>query len=100
MERSLMAVLLAVGILLGGVTGAAYARARCRWDDYQIIKKRVPVLRRTAWLLIRLAATKIGVIALLLIGAVAYAAAGADHERATPTPTPTVTPMPRQQSGR
>jgi hypothetical protein len=97
-----MAVLLAIGVLIGGVMGTAYARARRGWTDYQTTKKAVPGFRRTAWLLIRLAATKIGVVALLLIGAVAYAAVGPDHDRIDPrpSPTPTVTPIPSARSGR
>jgi hypothetical protein len=95
-----MAVLLAVGILIGGVVGAAYARARRGWSDYQTTKKSVPVLRKTAWLLIRLAATKAGVVVLLLIGAVAYAAVGADHDRADPTPSPSPTRTPVHRAGR
>ena len=97
-----MAVLLAVGILIGGVTGAAYARARRGWTDYQTTKKSVPVLRRAAWLFIRLAATKVGVVVLLLIGAVAYAAVGPDHGRAEPVPSPSPTPTitPNQRMGR
>ncbi|WP_247658772.1 hypothetical protein [Micromonospora sp. U56] len=83
-----MAVLLAIGVLVGGVMGAAYARARRGWRDYQVTKDSVPGLRRAAWLLIRLAATKVGVVALLLVGAVAYAAVGPDHERAEPAPSP------------
>ncbi|MGC5021115.1 hypothetical protein [Micromonospora sp. DT47] len=89
MERSLMAVLLAVGILGGGVMGAAYARARRGWSDYQTTKRSVPILRKAAWLLIRLAATKIGIVALLLVGAVAYATVGPDQGRAEPGPSPT-----------
>ncbi|SCG46899.1 hypothetical protein [Micromonospora siamensis] len=97
-----MAILLAVGLLVGGVMGAAYARARRGWADYQNTKKSVPGLRRLAWLLIRLAATKIGIVALLLVGAVAYAAAGPDHEQAGPTPSPTPSPSatPAHRTGR
>jgi hypothetical protein len=95
-----MAVLLVVGILIGGVVGAAYARARRGWSDYQTTKKSVPVLRKAAWLLIRLAATKIGVVALLLIGAVAYAAVGPDRERPGPTPSPSPTLTPVHRAGR
>ena len=54
------------------------------WTDYQTAKKTVPGARRTAWLLIRAVTTKVGVIALLLVGAVAYAAADSDDERPRP----------------
>ncbi|SCL21094.1 hypothetical protein GA0070624_2222 [Micromonospora rhizosphaerae] len=94
MERPLFSVLLALGVVMGCLLGAAYARARRGWADYQTIKKSVPGSRRTAWLLIRLVTTRIGVVALLLLGAVAYAAVGPDHERADPGPAPSVTPSP------
>ncbi|SCG70785.1 hypothetical protein GA0070609_4532 [Micromonospora echinaurantiaca] len=95
MERPLIAVLLLVGLVIGCGVGSAYARARRSWADYQTIKKSVPGARRAAWLLIRAVTTKIGVIALLLVGAVAYAAVGADDESAQPSPTPSVTPSGR-----
>ncbi|MFC0508447.1 hypothetical protein [Micromonospora costi] len=93
MEGPLIAVLLLVGLLIGSGVGSAYTRARRGWTDYQTVKKSVPGARKTAWLLIRAVTTKIGVIALLLIGAVAYAAAGPDDETAGPsgTPSPSVT---------
>ena len=85
--------LLLVGLLIGTGVGSAYARARRGWTDYQTVKKTVPGARRAAWLLIKVATTKIGVIALLLVGAVAYAAAGPDdeprrHRRRAPTRVP------------
>ncbi|MEV4202331.1 hypothetical protein [Micromonospora globbae] len=91
MERPLIAVLLLAGLLIGCGVGSAYTRARRGWADYQAAKKTVPVARRTAWLLIRAVTTKVGVIALLLIGAVAYAAVGPDEETAGPAPSPSVT---------
>ncbi|MER7456226.1 hypothetical protein [Micromonospora sp. NPDC126480] len=96
MERPLVVVLLLVGLVIGTGVGSSYARARRGWKDYQTVKKSVPGARRTAWLLIRLVTTKVGVIALLLVGAVAYAAVGSDGEpeRAGPSPSAT-TPAPR-----
>ncbi|WP_377532414.1 hypothetical protein [Micromonospora sp. GCM10011542] len=91
MERPLLAVLLLVGLVIGCGVGSAYARARRGWSDYQTIKRSVPGARRGAWLLIRVVTTKVGVIALLLVGAVAYAAAGSDEETAGPTPSPSAT---------
>ncbi|MFI7607567.1 hypothetical protein ACIBTV_20840 [Micromonospora sp. NPDC049366] len=91
MEGPLIAVLLLVGLLIGSGVGSAYTRARRGWADYQTAKKGVPGARKTAWLLIRAVTTKIGVIALLLIGAVAYAAVGSDDETAGPAPSPSVT---------
>ncbi|MEU6077094.1 hypothetical protein [Micromonospora sp. NPDC047074] len=93
MERPGIVVLLLVGLLIGTGVGSAYARARRGWADYQTVKKTVPGARSAAWLLIKVATTKIGVIALLLVGAVAYAAAGSDGEPAAPaeSPSPAVT---------
>ncbi|MFC5924869.1 hypothetical protein [Micromonospora vulcania] len=91
MERPLLAVLLLVGLIIGCAVGSAYARARRGWNDYQTVKKSVPGARNSAWLLIRGVAMKAAVIALLLVGAVAYAAAGADDETAGPAPGPSAT---------
>ncbi|WP_433391156.1 hypothetical protein [Micromonospora sp. KLBMP9576] len=88
MERPEFVVLLLVGLLIGTGVGSAYARARRGWADYQTVRKTLPVARRTAWLLIRVATTKVGVIALLLLGAVAYAAADTDGAPAPPGPSP------------
>ncbi|MCI4064690.1 hypothetical protein MRQ36_19780 [Micromonospora sp. R77] len=102
MEQAVIAALLVVGLIIGCGVGAAYARARRGWTDYTAAKKTVPGARRTAWLAIRAVVTKLGVIALLLVGAAAYAAAGSDEERAgpAPTPTPTVTATPVHRVGR
>ncbi|MEH0840974.1 hypothetical protein V6U81_01090 [Micromonospora sp. CPCC 205711] len=89
MELPLIAVLLAVGLFIGWGVGAQYARAKRGWTDYKAAQKAVPGARKTAWLLVRAVTTKVGVIALLLIGAVAYAAVGSDHDRAEPAPGPT-----------
>ncbi|WP_319462166.1 hypothetical protein [Micromonospora sp. RTP1Z1] len=100
MEQAVIAALLLVGLLIGCGVGAAYARAKRGWTDYKVIKSTVPGARRTAWLAIRAVFTKVGVIALLLVGAAAYAATSSDHERAGPTPTPTLTPAPTRPAGR
>ncbi|MDG4792606.1 hypothetical protein [Micromonospora sp. WMMD1082] len=92
MERPLIAVLLLVGLIIGSGVGSSYARARRGWNDYQAAKKTVPGARRAAWLLIKVVTTKVGVIMLLLIGAVAYAAAGGGDEPAPATPSPSSTP--------
>ncbi|GIJ78283.1 hypothetical protein SAMN05443287_101123 [Micromonospora phaseoli] len=91
MERPLIAVLLLVGLIIGSGVGSSYARARRGWNDYQAAKKTVPGARHAAWLLIKVVTTKIGVIALLLIGAVAYAAADSD-EGSPATPNPSTSP--------
>ncbi|MEH0931453.1 hypothetical protein [Micromonospora sp. CPCC 205558] len=87
MERPLLTVLLLVGLVIGVAVGSAYARARRGWTDYQTVKKSVPGARRGAWSLIRAMAVKAAVIALLLFGAVAYAAVGSDEETAGPVPS-------------
>ncbi|RIV40660.1 hypothetical protein [Micromonospora radicis] len=90
MERPLFAALLLVGLIVGSGVGASYARARRGWKDYQTARKTVPGARRAAWLMIKVVTTKIGVIVLLLIGAVAYAAAGgSDPEPVAPDPSST-----------
>ncbi|MFU8850347.1 hypothetical protein ACNAW0_05105 [Micromonospora sp. SL1-18] len=94
MEQAVIAALLLVGLVIGTAVGAAYARAKRGWKDYRTARNTVPGARRTAWLATRAVITKAGVIALLLVGAAAYAAAGSDHERADPAPTPTSTPTP------
>lgn len=86
-ESPLLAVLLLVGLVIGCAVGSAYARARRGWNDYQTVKKSVPGARRGAWTLVRGLVVKAAVIALLLFGAVAYAAVGADEETAGPTPS-------------
>ncbi|GIJ28334.1 hypothetical protein Vqi01_34960 [Micromonospora qiuiae] len=88
MERPLIAVLLVVGLIVGSGVGSSYARARRGWNDYQAAKKTVPGARRAAWLLIKVVTTKIGVIVLLLIGAVAYAAVGGEERPAPSAPSP------------
>lgn len=94
MEQAVIAALLLVGLVIGAGVGAAYARAKRGWKDYQTARNLVPGVRRNAWVAIRAVVVKVGVIALLLFGAAAYAAAGADHERADPAPTPTGTATP------
>ncbi|WP_320065144.1 hypothetical protein [Micromonospora sp. RTGN7] len=92
MERALIAALLVVGLIVGSAVGSAYARARRGWRDYQTARNTVPGARRAAVGLISAATTKIGMIALLLVGAVAYAAAGPDDDRAGPAPGSSATP--------
>ncbi|MBQ1027147.1 hypothetical protein [Micromonospora sp. C95] len=94
MERPLIAALLLVGLIIGSGVGSSYARARRGWNDYQAAKKTVPGARRAAWMMIKVVTTKIGVIALLLIGAVAYAATGGSDEPAPPTPSSTTDERP------
>jgi hypothetical protein len=89
MQRPVLGVLLMIGVFVGCFVGAAYARARRGWSDYQTTKKAVPVLRKAAWLLIRIATTKAGIVMLLIIAAVAYAAVGPDRPAPATTPART-----------
>ncbi|MEU8260661.1 hypothetical protein AB0C02_08575 [Micromonospora sp. NPDC048999] len=100
MEQAVIAALLVVGLVIGTGIGAAYARAKRGWKDYRTARNTVPGARRTAWLATRTVITKVGVIALLLVGAAAYAAVGSDDERTVPAPTPTSTPTPSHPMGR
>ncbi|MGC4805287.1 hypothetical protein [Micromonospora sp. DT233] len=92
MEQALIAALLVVGLIVGWAVGSAYTRARRGWRDYLTARSTVGGARRAAIGLIGAATTKIGVIALLLVGAVAYAAAGPNDDRAEPAPDSSVTP--------
>ncbi|MBM7075642.1 MULTISPECIES: hypothetical protein [Micromonospora] len=96
MELPLVALLLVVGLVVGWGVGARYARARRGWNDYRAARRAVPGARRAALVLVRAVFTRVGVIALLLFGAAAYATVGPDHDRAEPAPGPapsaTVTP--------
>ncbi|GHJ13454.1 MULTISPECIES: hypothetical protein [unclassified Micromonospora] len=92
MEQAVIAALLLVGLVIGAGVGASYARAKRGWKDYQTVRTSVPGARRNAWAAIRGVAVKLAVIALLLVGAAAYAASGAGQERAGPAPTGTPTP--------
>ncbi|MGW5670389.1 hypothetical protein [Micromonospora sp. NPDC003776] len=100
MEQAVIAALLLVGLVIGAGVGAAYARAKRGWKDYHTARNLVPGIRRNAWVATRAVVVKVGVIALLLFGAAAYAAAGSDHERADPAPTPTRTATPSPQPRR
>lgn len=87
-EQAVIAALLLVGLVVGVGVGAAYARAKRGWSDYRTIRGSVPGARRTAWLAIRAVLTKLGVIALLLVGAAAYAPTTTGLIRSPPRPSP------------
>jgi hypothetical protein len=74
-ERSLTAVILALGVVLGLVAGIAFAVARRSWVDYRKTKATVPVMRKAAWGLIRIAISKGGIVLLLCVAAASWAAA-------------------------
>ncbi|WBC09862.1 hypothetical protein [Micromonospora sp. WMMA1947] len=98
MEQAVIAALLLVGLVIGAGVGASFARAKRGWTDYQTIRTSVPGARRNAWLAIRGVVVKLAVIALLLVGAAAYAASGGGEERTGPTPS--ATPTPSHRAGR
>lgn len=56
--------------------GVAYAMARRGWKDYRAAKAGLPVARRTAWALTRVATTKGGIVLLVCAAAVGWAAIG------------------------
>jgi hypothetical protein len=74
--RTLTSVGFMIGIVVGFIFGAAYAVARRAWTDYRKVKASVPGMRKTAWSLIRVATSKGGVITLLIVGAIVWAAIG------------------------
>ncbi|WP_157756962.1 hypothetical protein [Plantactinospora sp. KBS50] len=76
MDRPVASVLLVVGVVLGVVAGRSWATARRAWGDYSATKASVPKFRKTAWTLVRAAFTKGGVVALICLAAMGYAAVG------------------------
>jgi hypothetical protein len=76
MDRPLAAAVLATGVALGLIAGIAFAVARLAWRDYTTTKASVPGLRKAAWALIRVAFTKGGIVLLLCVAAVGWAALG------------------------
>ncbi|MFK3985280.1 hypothetical protein ACI2K4_33510 [Micromonospora sp. NPDC050397] len=74
MERSLTAAMLTIGVVLGLTVGVAYAVARRSWVDYRKAKAGIPGARKAAWALIRVAVSKGGIVLLLCIAAVSWAA--------------------------
>jgi hypothetical protein len=75
-DRPLSTVVLVLGMLLGLTFGVALAVARRGWRDYKSAQKAVPVARKAAWVLIRVATTKGGVVLLICAAAVGWAAIG------------------------
>jgi hypothetical protein len=79
MERPLSVATLLVGVVLGLVVGIAYAIARRAWADYRKARAGLPGLRRAAWALVMIATTRGGIVVLLCLAAVGWAAVGGDH---------------------
>lgn len=76
MDRPVPAAALLLGVVLGLVAGIAYAVARRAWTDYRKAKANLPVLRKLAWALTRMAGTRAGIVLLICLVAVGWAAAG------------------------
>ena len=90
MERPIIAVLLGIGLVIGVTLGMAVARAKRGFADFRTAKGAVPGARRNAWRLLRAATTKAGLVTLVLVAAVVFAAVAPDEEETTqPAPTPT-----------
>jgi hypothetical protein len=73
-ERPLPVAILVLGVALGLFAGIAFAVARRAWVDYRKTKALVPGMRKTAWALVGVATTKGGIVLLLCIAAVGWAA--------------------------
>lgn len=76
MDRSVSAVMLVVGVFLGVLVGRAYAGARGSWREYAAAKAALPGLRKGAWGLRRALFTRGGLVALLCVAAMGWAALG------------------------
>ena len=76
MDRSITSAGLMLGLAIGFSLGYAVAVARRAWADYRKTKAAVPGLRKDAWSLIGWALTKGGLVTLLIVAAVAWAAIG------------------------
>ncbi|MFB9239796.1 hypothetical protein ACFFWC_30445 [Plantactinospora siamensis] len=76
MDRPIAAVLLIIGVVMGVVAGRSWATARRAWGDYTVTKASVPKFRKTAWGLMRAAFTKGGIVVLICLAAMGYAAVG------------------------
>jgi hypothetical protein len=75
-DRSIASGSLLLGVVIGFVMGAAYARFRRAWVDVGKSKTQLAGLRKVAWAMTRAATTKVGLVGILVIAAVAYAAFG------------------------
>ncbi|MFC7549754.1 hypothetical protein [Plantactinospora sp. GCM10030261] len=76
MDRPTSLLMLVLGLAIGLVAGTKLAVARRAWKDYTVTKSSVAGLRKTAWTLRRGAFTRAGLVILLLIAAMSYAASG------------------------
>lgn len=72
MEWSGVLVMLVVFVVIGASIGAAWARAQRQWDDYRKTRDALPGMRKTAWALSRVFASKTVVIILIVVGLICY----------------------------
>ncbi|MDW5325441.1 hypothetical protein [Plantactinospora sp. KLBMP9567] len=75
MDRPGVAFLL-VGVAFGLFVGTAYAVARRAWVDYRKTRATLPGLRKTAWTVTRIATSRGGIVLLICLAAVGWAAVG------------------------
>ncbi|GIG85325.1 hypothetical protein [Plantactinospora endophytica] len=75
MDRPGVAILL-VGVAFGLFAGTAYAVARRAWVDYRKTRATLPGLRKTAWTVTRIATSRGGIVLLICLAAVGWAAVG------------------------
>ena len=76
MDRPLPTATLLLGVALGLFAGIALAIARRAWVDYRKTKDSLPGMRTAAWTLTRIATTRGGIVLLLCLAAVGWAAVG------------------------
>jgi hypothetical protein len=91
---SVMAVLVAIGTLIGFLSGRGYQVAVRARSDYKKVKGSLPDLQKAFWAAVRAAILVVMVAVVWMVGSVWIAAAGADDNKAppsAPTPAPTRT---------
>jgi len=74
-ERPFPVAALLLGVTLGIVAGISYAVARRAWADYHKARTSLPGLRDAAWAMTRIATSRGGIVLLLCLAAVGWAAA-------------------------
>ncbi|MBF9129542.1 hypothetical protein I0C86_11275 [Plantactinospora sp. S1510] len=79
MDRPVPAVALLLGVAFGLFAGIGYAVARRAWTDYRKTKATLPGMRSAAWAVTRIATSRAGIVLLLCLAAVGWAAAGGER---------------------
>ncbi|MGI5213044.1 hypothetical protein [Plantactinospora sp. CA-290183] len=75
MDHPASTAALLLGVSLGLFAGIALAVARRAWTDYTKTKALLPGMRGVAWTLTRVATTRTGIVLLICLVAVGWAAA-------------------------